>query len=307
MTNMRKSLFLSLCLASSLSLFNCGGSTTVDTETLNEVDQTNQGHEIQEVDPEVVSNIIQSIPSPLEISTLIEKNSKEYRKDYLNSTDKISLYGTSYEQALNLGIYGTDLGYTNIYDNSQDGIYYLDAVTELAEHLSIGQFFDVTTLKNLMKHSDNLDSLLSVTTDNFEKINTHLQEKKRSQLSVFLLVGGWIEGLNLLNEVNKENPNKELQERIGEQKDVLNLFIQLLSYYKHDTKVQELLTDLKKLEVVYKDVKIEFVQGDTQMKFDPNFGMMVPVSTSYSVVHINDEQIGKIHATVTEIRNKIIK
>lgn len=304
---MRKSLFLSICLASSLSLFNCGSSTTIDTKKLEEVNEVNEGHNVQEVDPEVIAGIIQSIPSPLEISFLIKESGGEYRKDFLNSTEKRNLYSTSYEQALNLGIYGANLAYTNIYNKSQDGIYYLDAVTSLAENLSIGQFFDSNTLRKLIKHNDNLDSLLLLTTSNFEKINMHLQEKKRSQLSVLFLVGGWIEGVNLLTEVNKLNSNEEIKERIGEQKDVLTLLIQLLSYFEHDKNIQKTLTDLKKLEAVYKGVKIEFVEGDTQMKFNPDLGMMMAESTSYTKVHITDEQIGKIHATIKEIRKSIIK
>lgn len=304
---MRKSLFLSICLASSLSLFNCGSSTTIDTEKLTEVSKVNEGHNVQDVDPEVIAGIIQSIPSPLEISFLIKESGGEYRKDFLNSTEKRNLYSTSYEQALNLGIYGANLAYTNIYNKSQDGIYYLDAVTSLAENLSIGQFFDSNTLRKLIKHNDNLDSLLLLTTSNFEKINMHLQEKKRSQLSVLFLVGGWIEGVNLLTEVNKLNSNQELKERIGEQKDVLVLLIQLLSYFEHDKNVQKTLVDLKKLETVYKDVKIEFVEGDTQMKFNAELGMMMAESTSYTKVHITDEHIGKIHATIKEIRKSIIK
>ncbi len=304
---MKKSLFLTVCLASSLSLFNCGGGTKVDDKELAMVDEANKGHEVQKVDHEVIAGIIQAIPSPLEISSLIKESGGEYRKDFLNPAEKLNLYNTSYDQALNLGIYGVNLGYTNIYNKSQDGIYYLDAVSSLAESLNLGQFFDATTLRKLIKHDDNLDSLLLLTTSNFEKINMHLQEKNRSQLSVLLLVGGWIEGLNLLTEVNQIHTNDKIRERIGEQKDVLKLLIQLLSYFEHDENIQVVLKDLKELEGIYKTVKIEVIEGDVQMRFDSSLGMMIAEDSGYTKVHITNEQIGKIHASVKKIRKKIIK
>jgi hypothetical protein len=48
----------------------------------------------------------------------------------------------------------------------------------LANDLSIGQFFDFTTIAKLATNSKNLDSLLLITTQNFNSINSYLQENK---------------------------------------------------------------------------------------------------------------------------------
>ena len=167
----------------------------------------------------VIGDILGRIPSPLEISVLLKESGKKYNGSYLNSPDNISRYNSNYQKALNLGVYGTDLGYTNIYEQNQDGVKYMSSIKTLADGLSIGQFFDIETIGRLATNSKNLDSLLLITTQNFNSINHYLQSQNRSNLSVLFLTGGWVEALNILCEVAAANPsNKELQETIGEQK-----------------------------------------------------------------------------------------
>jgi hypothetical protein len=95
------------------------------------------------IDAQVIGQILQGIPAPLEISVLLKESGKKYNGGFLNSPDNLSKYNSNYKRALNLGIYGTDLGYTNIYEQNQDGIKYMGSIKELADGLNIGQFFDV--------------------------------------------------------------------------------------------------------------------------------------------------------------------
>jgi len=301
-----KFLHYSLIVLSTLTLFACGGGNKIDTDKLlAEVDSVNTVNDVPQIDPKAVQEVLQSIPSPLETSFLIKETGSDYSLDNLNSTQNISKYSTSYDKALNLGIYGADLGYTNIFEKSQDGVFYLDAVTNLAEQLNIGQFFDYQTLKQLIKHNDNLDSLLMVTTSNFEKINTYLQEKNRSQLSVLLLYGGWIEGTNFLTQVYSKTKNAELREKIGEQKIVLEQLTKLLGYYEYDSNIKILIDDLKLLEKDYNDVKIETTEGETS--FQVVNGVMQAVSTSSTKVIVEDKTIQNITNTVNKIRKNITK
>ncbi|MFN7690355.1 MAG: hypothetical protein ACK5QU_04665, partial [Bacteroidota bacterium] len=51
-----------------------------------------------------------SIPSPLQTSILLKTSGANYSKDLLNVTSKLPSYSTEYKKALNLGVYGADLG-----------------------------------------------------------------------------------------------------------------------------------------------------------------------------------------------------
>lgn len=258
------------------------------------------------ISEEVIGDILQQIPSPLEISVLLKESGKKYNADYLNSPDNLSKYNTNYKKALNLGIYGTDLGYTNIYEKNNDGIKYISSIKTLADGLNIGQFFDIETIGKLASNSKNLDSLLLITTQNFNDINHYLQTQSRANLSVLLLTGGWLEALHITCEVAAINPdNKELQEKIGEQKIILENINLLLSFYKDaDANMAALLADMEELKAAFDKVNITYTYKEST--FEIVDGVMVIKDNSSSTIEITKEDIETIRGITSKIRNKII-
>jgi hypothetical protein len=254
----------------------------------------------------VIGDILGRIPSPLEISVLLKESGKKYNGSYLNSPESVSNYNSNYKKALNLGVYGTDLGYTNIYEQNQDGVKYMSSIKTLADGLSIGQFFDIETIGRLATNSKNLDSLLLITTQNFNSINHYLQSRNQSNLSVLFLTGGWVEALNILCEVAAANPtNKEMQETIGEQKIILENILLLLSFYKEsDQNMASLLVDMEELKKLYDKVNITYTYSEST--FEIVDGVMVIKDNSSSTIQITSEDIANIKALTSSIRNKII-
>lgn len=288
-----------------LLLTACGsGSKTDEQAMLDSLEATEiKGPSISE---EVIDDLLQEIPSPLEISVLLKSSGKKYDLTYLNPADNISKYNNNYQKALNLGIYGTDLGYTNIYEKNQDGLKYMSSIKSLANDLNIGQFFDIETIGRLATNSKNLDSLLLITTQNFNSINRYFQEMRRSNLSVLLLSGGWLEAMHITCNVAVTDPkNKELQEKIGEQKIILEKVMKLLSFYKEsDKNMASLLADLEVLKKVYDNVTITYVYKEST--FEVKDGVMVIKDNSTTTVAITPEQVSEIKNITSTIRNKII-
>jgi len=289
-----------------LALFTaCGSEKKSDEQAfLEELDAAKtEGPSISEG---VIGDILGRIPSPLEISVLIKESGRKYDVSYLNDPNNISSYNTNYKKALNLGVYGTDLGYTNIYEQNQDGVKYMSSIKTLADGLNIGQFFDIETIGRLATNSKNLDSLLLITTQNFNSINHYLQSQNRSNLSVLFLTGGWVEAVNILSEVAAANPNhKELRETIGEQKIILENIILLLSFYKDsDQNMAALLTDMEELKKAFDKVNITYTYSEST--FEIVDGVMVIKDNSSSSIQITEEDIASIRTLVSSIRKKII-
>lgn len=253
-----------------------------------------------------VNEILHRIPSPLEISVLLKTSGKEYNAAFLNSPDNLSRYNTNYKRALNLGIYGTDLGYTNIYEQSQDGIKYMSSIKDIANELNIGQFFEMETIGRLVSNSDNLDSLLLITTQNFNTINHYLQSQNRSHLSVLFLTGGWLEALHITCEVARQNPeNTQLHETIGGQKIILENILHLLSFYKdNDRNMAALLSDLEALKQSFDKVIITTTYKPST--FEVIDGVMVIKDNSSSTIDITSADITNIRSAAQNIRTKII-
>ncbi len=258
------------------------------------------------IDQEVINSVLQQIPSPLEISVLLKESGTKYDNALLNSPDNRSSYNSNYKKALNLGIYGTDMGYTNIYEQNQDGIKYLQSIKELADGLNIGQFFDLETIGRLATNSKNLDSLLLITTQNFNSINGYLQTQGRANLSVLLLSGGWVEAMHITCQVASKNPkNKQLQETIGEQKIILEQIVLLLSFYKDsDENMASLLKDMDELKAAFDKINITYTYKESTMEVID--GVAIIKDNSSTTIQITEQDVASIKAITNSIRSKII-
>ncbi|MBX2914925.1 MAG: hypothetical protein KF856_06585 [Cyclobacteriaceae bacterium] len=257
------------------------------------------------VDEDVINAILEQIPSPLEISVLLKESGTKYTPEMLNSANNLPKYNSNYKKALNLGVYGTDLGYTNIFGRNQDGIKYISSIKSLADELNIGQFFDMVTIGRLAANSKNLDSLLLITTMNFNHINHYLQTQKRDNLSVLLLTGGWIEAMQITCQTAVKNPkNKELQEKVGEQKIILEQILLLFSFYQDDANMAALMADLEKLKVAFEKVDISYTYQASTMEIVN--GVAVIKDNSTTSINITPENVEEIKNITNSIREKII-
>ncbi|MEQ8302358.1 MAG: hypothetical protein RIB47_03120 [Cyclobacteriaceae bacterium] len=295
--------FLSMAIAAIL-LISCGQGKKPDEQAfLNSLDSTQNA--ASSIDSEVIGSILDQIPSPLEISVLLKESGAKYTPSLLNSPDNIHLYNNNYKKALNLGIYGTDLGYTNIYEQNQEGVRYLSAIKSLADELNIGQFFDIETIGRLASNSRNLDSLLLITTQNFNSINHYLQQQSRANLSVLLLTGGWLEAVQVTCQVAAKNPDhRELQEKIGEQKITLEQILLLFSFYENDANMASLLNDLRELEQIFEKVNIVYTYAESTMEVVD--GVAVIKDNSTTTIEITNQDVLDIMNKTNAIRTKII-
>jgi hypothetical protein len=172
--------------------------------------------------------------------------------------------------------------------------------------LSIGQFFDIETIGRLASNSKNLDSLLLITTQNFNSINHYLQTQGRANVSVLLLTGGWLEALHITCNIAASDPtNTLLQEKIGEQKVILNNIISLLTFYKDtDQNMASLLEDMQELRKVFEKVNITYTYKEST--FEIVNGVMVIKDNSTSSIDISLDTVNEIRTRVGAVRNKII-
>jgi hypothetical protein len=239
------------------------------------------------------------------MSSMIREVEPKYNVNFLNAPSSVDKYTTNFQKAVNIGIYGTDLGYINMYNEKQDAITYLNSMTKLADDMKIGQFFDYQMIKRLATNSNNLDSLLYITTTNYDKMNTYLQEQNRGNLSLLMLTGGWIEALYIASSVAQKNDNPALRERVGEQKIVLDQLKILLDFYKSDPKITELSTKLNELKAVFDKVQIAVEYHEPTVEIVN--GIKMVTDNSKSVIKITKEEVDQIFNLVSEIRKDLIQ
>ena len=288
-----------------LAIMSCSNKKNNDKQKFIEnLDSASVSQNI--VSEEMVEQVIEMMPTPLEISFLLKDSKIKYNNDILNSPDFAENYTSSYSQALNLGVYGTDLGYANVYKQNEYSIVYLGSIQSLADGLSIGDFFDFNTLKKLSTKSNDLDSLLLLTTQNFNSINSFLQKQNRAHLSVLMLAGGWLEALHVLCQVNQNNSRNVLIEKIGEQKIILTKLKELFKFYgQYYPKISILDKSFVDLYKYYDKVLIEYSYGEPTVHVVD--GEVVFEDNSSTNITIGSSDVEKITKEIEKIRNNIIK
>lgn len=262
----------------------------------------NQG--VMEVSGQAMNEIIENISSPVEIAALLKKVGAPFSNKYLASTDKAENFTASNQQALNLGIYGADLGYLNMYNKTSNVISYLQAIKKLADAVNVGQFFDFSTLRRLASNNQNLDSLMYISVHSFNQMDKYLRDNKRGNLSALIITGVWIEGLYLATQVAKDRESDQLSERIGEQKLILADLMLVLKNYGSDPYFAKLNASLDDMKNQFNEVKITYEMGEP--KAVEKDGMLTIEQNEKSIVHISKEQLKTIIATTEKVRNNLI-
>ena len=149
------------------------------------------------ISQEAMGDIIDNISSPVEMAALLKSTGVPFSQKLLASTDRVDDLNTNFKQALNLGVYGCDLGYLNMYEKTGSVINNMTAIKSLANELRIGQFFDFNTIKRLATNNENLDSLMYISVSSFNNMDEYLRQTNRSNISSLIVTGMWVEGMYL--------------------------------------------------------------------------------------------------------------
>lgn len=287
---------------SCLILAGCGNS---DNEQ-NEDELMGQAYEKPQaisISRDVLDAMMQTLPSPIETANLITKSKSSFNKDLLIPPQNAENFPDKYSQALALGGYGVDLGYINLNNKMLYIAEYLESVNTISKELKVNQFLDFTTLNNLAKNRNNVDSLIRISTENFSHIDEYLRSKERGDLSVLILIGSWVEGLHMFNHVAKENPSEEIKKRIGEQKVIINNIYAILDKLDKIAYYRSLKDKLEGMKQVYNNVKITYVYREPVTK-EVN-GELVIEDASESVIEISREDLMAIDREITLLRTNI--
>jgi len=256
------------------------------------------------INEESINEIISSFSSPVEMAALMSSLNVPFSRRYLIDPSITEKYDTNNKKAFALGILSADLGYLNVYERSSLIVEYLSAIKRLADDLRISQFFDFHSLKRIATSNENIDSLLFLSVRSFQDMDAHLRESARSNLSLLVITGVWIESLYLLTQVANEIETEKLTERIGEQKILLNMLYPVLKIYQEDPYFKDLVEELKELHKIYEGVKISYQVGEPETLIID--GRLTIIQNEKSIIEMNEEQLKQIILITEKIRNKQI-
>lgn len=242
-----------------------------------------------------------SVPSPIQTALLVQKSGVSYDKSILNPGNRNGQYVSDYSKSLNLGIYGADLGYVSMYNQTQDALGYLGAVKQIADKLGVSAAFDQQTMKRINDNISNKDSMLVLVGIAYRASDAYLKTNKRTEISSLILTGGWIESMHFCINAYNKKPTDEIKYRIAEQKQALNSITDLIRSHNMPD-AADLIKDLEKLSKTYEGVtmKYNYVEPTTDE------AKKITYINSTTEISVSKELLDDIAKQITAMRDKII-
>ncbi|MBS1637553.1 MAG: hypothetical protein JST26_16680 [Bacteroidetes bacterium] len=285
----------------SILIVSCSGDDSAGEQKI--IAESGKKNELT-IHREVLDEMMQSLPQPIEIADIITKSNMPFSKEMLVPSENSESYPDKYYQSLAFGAYGVDLGYINLNDKKLFVLEYLEAIRNLSDELKVGQFFDFQTLYEITKNRHNADSLIHISTKNFNKIDEFLREENRGELSVLMLVGAWLEGMHMFGQIEKKQAGEDIKKRIGEQKIVFDNVMAILDKLSKVEHFKKMKTDFEGLKKAYSEVKISYIYHDPETK-EVN-GELVIVDKTETKVEITDQGINDIISHIEKIRTSYL-
>lgn len=255
-------------------------------------------------DLNTAKKVFYALPSPVETVMLLKRAEATYNADFLNPISKVETYTTTYSQAINFGIYGADLCYASLFEQTQTAIDYMGASKKLADNLGVLDFMNNNIMERLEKNINNRDSAMQIITDGFMSSNEFLKENGRSEVAALIIAGGWVEGLYLATRLTREAPNNnELIDRIIDQKLSLNTLISLLENFNTNQGISLILNYTHRLNTIYD--KITVVTSKIEPIVDNN--AKVTQLQAKSNIFMTDEVFKELCNTVDSVRTILVE
>lgn len=202
--------------------------------------------------------------SPVDLVKMLDVNSSYYNSAYINSLNNITKYASSQKVALNIGLYGADLAYLWMFEQTQQAMSYLSAIQHLTSKLGIPNTFVESTFKVAESSANQEDSLITIIRDAYSQTNRFLNESNRDNAAVLVLLGGWIETLYIsLNMYTK--PNSQFASKIITQKYSLMSLITMVQNTQDDIVMSEYLLLLKRMQDAFNEIEIELHPDDVEI------------------------------------------
>ncbi|MEA3317585.1 MAG: hypothetical protein U9R54_06475 [Bacteroidota bacterium] len=249
------------------------------------------------------NNTLFTIPSPYQASYAIKDNNIAFNSSLLNSPDNYSNYTTNFTQALNIGIYGTDLGYLNAYEQSPKVISYFSTIKRLSKELRIQSAIRTNMIERIENNIEAPDSLLLFMSDTYRQFNVYLQNNNRNDIGVLIITGGWIESLYILSVNAVEQKDRSIINRLGEQKHPLDNLIELLSPYYYKSEIYSNLID-SLVDLAYEFDGIIYNYSYEEPIIYPK--KKLTIINSKSNIIISEYHLRTISNKISSIRNSII-
>ena len=292
---MKNSLTLLLCLVQFLFLLGCSSD---------EAKQTGSEISPEDINKQAIKsakNLFYNMYLPCELVFLFDNDDIPFKSKIINPSSNVEQYVTIGKKAINLGIYGVDMGYLK-YNNQEFGINgYYTAISKLSHEIGIPDEYVLIAVGALDQYMHDVDSMYKVSCELYEITDSYLTINEQQSTAAMIILGGWIEAMYITSNL-KGKPTPEIMNRLATQKFSLQSLISYLKIYQDHPLITNYLVSLNNLEKIYDEIEVYFENEDMIIIDTVNR----IIDTSHSKTEITEEQFYKIRDIISRIRENMV-
>lgn len=250
--------------ASVIIIASCGSNKNPSTDAASQPEMAEVEQEMTKEDLAQADAMIKEMPSPIEMAILVKHAGGEYNPDLLNDVKNIDNYLTNGKKTVNIGVYSSDVGYTSLYKQTQETVFFLGNVRKLSDDIGLSDAFDQSMFERVESNIENRDSLLLILSSSYDLANQYLKENNRMNTSVLMIAGGWIESMYLAANLGAEGgrPEDVIALRILEQNMVLEKLVKSMKMIDDDPLVTEFVGKLEELSEILDVSELKIGDGE---------------------------------------------
>ncbi len=199
------------------------------------------------------------LPTSFEVTKLLVEAGASYILNLCNPVNNVNRYISLKSKALNLGVYGADLSYAATYNQAQETMQYLDVSRELIEDLEIEAGFNQAMATRIEKNIDNVDSLINIITDSFERTYQFLQSNEQDDMSILVMAGSWVEALYITTQISLiSKDNTQIIDIIASQNTSLAKLLEVMQPISVIDTGEDIYKSLSGLLEIYEQTGTDF-------------------------------------------------
>ena len=256
-------------------------------------------------------NLFYQVPTPNELFAVLKNSNVAYNRENLSDVSNASNYLTKASKALNFGVYTADLAYVTSLGQMDDASKFFETVRNLSKDLEIENAVDEVIMQRLQSNLENSnpDSLFYLSNETYYNAYSYLEENGRRDVLGMIVVGGWIEGLNIILNLEPYSEGSEVCQRIADQKLTLENLLIFTSTIEND-QLAEIVGELSVIEEIFNYVSddVDETESSESTEFTSSEsadGVMIFGGGESN--SINEKQFNELKSIVLDLRTSIIE
>ena len=299
--NIAKTLILPFLVGTFFSCENSNSEVVTD-EAVVEIEENIATETI------VDDGISYQVPTPNELFAVLKYADIKYDNTVVNDIANVNSYSTKSAKALNFGVYAADLAYASSLGSSNAASDYFETIKKLSADLGVENALDEAIMSRIQSNMEaaNGDSLFYLSNETYYKAYSYLEQNDRADVLGMIVMGGWVEGLNIMLNVADFEEGSELSSRIADQKLTMSNLMVFATRLQNDD-INDILSEMSSIEGLLNSLEYVSLEDELTTTIEKDHGEDVVVLGGGDVLTISAEQHAELKKLVSELRNSIIE